>query len=46
LWGYIADRYGQAHGLENLDDMEFEGQQEHIQKVYDGHLSNYARFLM
>jgi ribosomal protein S11 len=46
LWGYIADRYGQAHGLENLDDMEFEAQQEHIQKVYDGHLSNYARFLM
>jgi hypothetical protein len=46
LWGYIADRYGQAHGLENLDDMDFEAQQEHIQKVYDGHLSNYARFLM
>lgn len=46
LWGHIADRYGQAHGLENLDVMEFEDQQEHIQKVYDGHLSNYARFLM
>ena len=46
LWGYIADRYGQAHGLENLDTMEFEAQQEHIQKVYDGHLSNYARFLV
>ena len=46
LWGYIADRYGQAHGLENLDDMAFEAQQEHIQKVYDGHLSNYARFLV
>ena len=45
LWGYIADRYGQAHGLENLDSMEFEAQAEHIQKVYDGHLSNYARFL-
>ena len=45
LWGYIADRYGQAHGLENLDHMELEAQAEHIQKVYDGHLSNYARFL-
>lgn len=45
LWGYIADRYGQAHGLENLDYMEYEAQAEHIQKVYDGHLSNYARFL-
>lgn len=46
LWGYIADRYGQAHGLENLDHMELEAQQEHIQQVYDGHLSNYARFLV
>ena len=46
LWGYIADRFGQAHGLENLDHMELEAQQEHIQQVYDGHLSNYARFLV
>ena len=46
LWGYIADSYGQAHGLENLDHMELEAQQEHIQQVYDGHLSNYARFLV
>ena len=46
LWSYIADRFGQAHGLENLDQMELEAQQEHIQQVYDGHLSNYARFLM
>lgn len=46
LWGYIADRFGQAHGLENLDHMELEAQQEHIQQVYDGHLSNYARFLL
>ena len=45
LWGYIADKYGQAHGLENLNDLELEAQQEQIQKVYDGHLSNYARFL-
>ena len=46
LWGYIADSFGQAHGLENLDHMELEAQQEHIQQVYDGHLSNYARFLV
>ena len=46
LWSYIADRFGQAHGLENLDQMELEAQQEHIQQVYDGHLSNYARFLL
>ena len=46
LWGYIADRFGQAHGLENLDQMEYEAQAEHIQQVYDGHLSNYARFLV
>ena len=46
LWGYIADRYGQAHGLENLDQMAYEAQAEHIQQVYDGHLSNYARFLV
>lgn len=46
LWGYIADKYGQAHGLENLDQMEYEAQAEHIQQVYDGHLSNYARFLV
>jgi hypothetical protein len=45
LWAYIAEKYGQAHGLENLDSMELEAQAEHIQKVYDGHLSNYARFL-
>ena len=45
LWGHIAETYGQAHGLENLDAMELEAQAEHIQKVYDGHLSNYARFL-
>jgi hypothetical protein len=45
LWSHIAERYGQAHGLENLNFMELEAQAEHIQKVYDGHLSNYARFL-
>ena len=46
LWGYIADRYGQALGLEYLDSMELEAQQERIQQVFDGHLSTYARFLL
>lgn len=45
MWGYIAERFGQAEGLENLDLMDVAEQQEHIKKVYDGHLSNYARFL-
>ena len=45
VWGYLADRFGQAHGLENLSSLELEEQAEQIQKVYDGHLSNYARFL-
>lgn len=45
LWSYIADKYGQAHGLENLDHMGLEAQVEQIQKVYNGHLSTYARFL-
>ena len=45
MWGYIAERFGQAEGLENLDLMDAAEQQEHIKKVYDGHLSNYARFL-
>ena len=46
LWGYIADRFGQAHGLDNLSELELEAQQEKIKQVYDGHLSNYARFLV
>ena len=45
LWWYLADNFGQANGLENLDSMTPEEQAEHIKKVFDGHLSNYARFL-
>ena len=45
MWNYIADSFGQAHGLENLDLMSETEQEEHIKKVYNGHLSNYARFL-
>ena len=45
LWGYIANKYGQANGLEDLDELGLEAQAERIHQVYNGHLSNYARFL-
>ena len=42
---YIADSFGQAHGLEGLDTMTEEEAAAQIEKVYGSHLSNYARFL-
>lgn len=45
LRNYIADTYGQAKGLENLDDLSQEAAFEQIQKVYNGHLSTFAKFL-
>ena len=42
---YIAEMFGQAKGLENLDEMTEEERQERIAKVYDSHLSTYAKFL-
>ena len=45
LRNYIADAYGQAHGLENLDELSQEAQFEQIKKVYDSHLSTFAKFL-
>ena len=45
LRNYIADTYGQAHGLENLDELSQEAQFEQIKKVYDSHLSTFAKFL-
>lgn len=45
LRNYIAERYGQAHGLENLDALSFEKQEQRIKDVYSGHLSNFAKFL-
>ena len=45
LRNYIADDYGQAKGLENLDDMSEEEMQERISQVYDAHLSTFAKFL-
>lgn len=45
LRNYIADTYGQAHGLENIDMLSEEEAQERIEQVYGSHLSTFAKFL-
>ena len=45
LRNYIADDYGQAKGLESLNSMTEEEAEERIKKVYDAHLSTFAKFL-
>lgn len=45
LRNYIADKYGQAHGLEDLSDMTEEEFQERVAQVYNSHLSTFAKFL-
>ena len=45
IWKHIADTYGQAKGLENLDELDRKQQEEQIKRVYDGHLSTFARFI-
>ena len=45
LRNYIADTYGQANGLEGLDALSEEEAQDRIEKVYDSHLSTFAKFL-
>ena len=45
LRNYIADTYGQANGLEGLGELSEEEQQDRIEKVYDAHLSTFAKFL-
>ena len=45
LRNYIADTYGQANGLEGLDALSESEQQERIEKVYNSHLSTFAKFL-
>lgn len=42
---YIADMYGQANGLSDLDSLSPEEQEIRIKEVYDGHLSTFAKFL-
>lgn len=45
LRNYLADTYGQLHGLEDLDDLSDAEAQERINQVYDSHLSTFAKFL-
>jgi hypothetical protein len=42
---YIADTYGQAKGLSDLDALTEEEVQERIKEVYGAHLSTFAKFL-
>lgn len=45
LRNYIADRYGQAKGFENADELSPIELEERMQQIYDGHLSSYAAYL-
>ena len=45
LRNYIADSFGQAHGLEGLDALTEEEVQDRIEDVYGAHLSTFAKFL-
>jgi len=45
LRNYIADTFGQAHGLENLDSLSDEEAEARIKEVFGAHLSTFAKFL-
>lgn len=45
LRNYIADTYGQANGLEGLDELSEEEAQDRINQVFNSHLSTFAKFL-
>lgn len=45
LRNYIADMFGQAKGLEGLDELTADEAKERIEQVYNGHLSNFAMWL-
>lgn len=45
LRNYIAETYGQATGLENIDSMTDAEAEERINQVYGSHLSTFAKFL-
>ena len=45
LRNHIADTYGQAKGLKELDSLSEEEAQEKIKQVFDAHLSTFAKFL-
>lgn len=45
LRNYVADKYGQAKGLEDLDSLSDVEAEERIKQVYNAHLSTFAKFL-
>ena len=45
LRNYIAETYGHASGLEDIDSMTDAEAEERIKQVYDSHLSTFAKFL-
>lgn len=45
LRNYIAETYGQATGLEDIDSLTDAEAEERIKQVYDSHLSTFAKFL-
>ena len=45
LRNYIADTYGQAKGLEDLDSLTDSESKERLEQVYGSHLSTFAKFL-
>lgn len=45
LRNYVAETYGQATGLEDIDSMTDAEAEERIKQVYDSHLSTFAKFL-
>ena len=45
LRNYIVDMFGQAKGLEGIDEMSPGDARDRIELVYKGHLSNFAKWL-
>lgn len=45
LQNYLADTFGQMHGLEGLDDLPENEQAQRIKEVMDNHMSSYVAFL-
>lgn len=45
LHNYVAKKFGQAEGLENLDMLSEAEQEQLIKQVYNAHLGNFAGFL-
>ena len=45
LRNYVAETYGQANGLKDLDLLSDEEAEQRIEAVYNSHLSTFAKFL-